>query len=151
MGRTPTVIDFQELREQRQEAQRRQAERVFIQTSLSVFCVVGENSLQQIEIVDLSDTGCGFLVPHTDTPHWNYQQRELNLRFYFSQDQYLDLPVTVQNMADTIKDGQRYKRFGCEIDQLSTAYAAFQAFVNFLHLYCMVAKKDHGNTNLFFV
>jgi len=151
MSRTPTVIDFQEAREQRQEAQRRLAERVFMQTAVSAFCVVGENSLKQIELVDLSDTGCGFLLVHSDEPAWDYQKRELSLRLYFSQDQYLEIGVRVQNMADTIKQGSRFVRFGCEVDQSLTSYVTYQAFVNFLHLYCMSAKKDNGDTNLYFV
>ena len=145
------VVNFTEFREQKLEEKRRKNERVFINHVLGVFGVTGNNSMHQIELVDVSDDGCAFQVPFNPEKPWPTTDGALPIRLYFSQDTFLEIPVMIQNSKSAIQNGQRYVRYGCRVDTTSASYKAYQSFVSFLKTYAEVARKDNGNVSIFFV
>ena len=145
------VIDFTEARAQKMEDQRRKTERVFINNFLGVYCVTGDNSMKQIEMVDLSDEGCTFQIPVNRENPWPESQKEFPIRLYFSQESYLQIYAVVQNTRNIVQNGTHYKRFGCAVDPSTKSFEAYQKFVAFLKAYTNVSQKDDGDVNVFFV
>lgn len=145
------VVDFNEIRAQKLEEKRRKTERIFMNHFLGVYCVTGNNSMHQIEMVDLSEEGCSFQVPFNPEKPFPTKDQNIPLRLYFSQESFLQIHVTIQNSRDAVQNGTRYVRYGCKIDAGTSTYPAYQAFVRFLKVYGEVAERDTGNINVFFV
>src|SRR5262245_60325878 len=90
-GSTPTndnkhVVDFNEVRAQRLEEKRRKTERIFFKNLLSVYTVTGDSNMMPIELIDISETGCGFQIPYDAKNIWPTDSGTFPLRLYFSQD-----------------------------------------------------------------
>lgn len=145
------VIDLNEVRSQRLEEKRRKTERVFMNQFLGVYCMTGNNSMHQIEIVDVSDDGIGFQVPYSAEKPSPITEGNFPIRLYFNQESFLQVHVTVQNQREAMQNGTRYTRYGCAVDPTTSTFAAYQAFVKFLQIYGEVSQKDKGDVNVFFV
>jgi hypothetical protein len=145
------VVDFNEVRAQKMEEKRRKTERIFFKSLLSVYSVVGSSNMLPIELIDISEDGLSFQIPHQTDKKWPADQREIPLRLYFSQDTYLEIHVTIQNSRPSIEANQRFVRFGCKIDTESGAYPAYQQFVRFLKLYSATSHKDKGDVSVFYL
>ena len=145
------VINLNEIREQRLEEKRRKTERVFMNQFLGVYCMTGNNSMHQIEVVDVSEEGLGFQVPFNADKPFPITDKNFPIRLYFNQESFLQVYVTIHNSRPVVQNGTRYTRFGCGVDQSTSTFAAFQAFVKFLQIYGEVAQKDNGDVNVFFV
>ena len=145
------VVDFNQVREQKMEEKRRKAERVFFKNVLGVYSVMGRDSMVPIEFVDVSEQGCAFQIPFNPARAWPTSTTEVPLRIYFTKDSYLEILVQIQNSRPTIEDGNRYVRFGCLIDQTTSAYPAYQHFVRFLKSYSEECHKDSGSNTAFYL
>ena len=145
------VVDFTEYRAQRLEEKRRKNERILINHFLGVYAVSGLDSLYQVELIDLSDGGCSFQVPVDANKPWTEDKKDFTIRLYFSQENFLSVPVSVQNKKTVTVNGHRFTRYGCSVDDSASTYEAYTAFVKFLKSYSAVSEKDSGNVNVFFV
>lgn len=145
------VIDLSEVRNQRLEEKRRKTERVFMNQFLGVYCMTGNNSMHQIEIVDVSDEGLGFQVPVNPEKASPITEKNFPIRLYFNQESFLQVHVTIQNTRPAVQNGTRYTRYGCAVDPTTSTFEAYQAFVKFLKVYGEVSQKDKGDVNVFFV
>jgi hypothetical protein len=150
-GSGPQIVDFNQARAQKMEEKRRKAERVFFKNVLGVYSVMGRDSLQPIEFVDVSEHGCSFQVPFSPARAWPAASTEVPLRIYFTKDSYLEIRVQIQNSRHTIEDGSRFVRFGCAIDQTTSAYSAYVHFVRFLKSYSEECHKDTGDHTVFYL
>jgi len=148
---TQQVVDFGQVRAQKLEEKRRATERVFFKSLLSVYSVVGDHSMCPIEIIDLSEEGLSFQLPHDAKSPWTKGSSEFPVRLYFSQDSYLEVFVKMQNSKDAIENHARYVRYGCSVDTTTTSYLAYVNFVRFLKMYADVAKKDQGDVKVFYL
>lgn len=145
------VINLNEVREQRLEEKRRKTERVFMNQFLGVYCMTGNNSMHQIEVVDVSEEGIGFQVPFNAEKPFPIADKNIPIRLYFNQESFLQVYVTIHNSRPVVQNGTRYTRYGCSVDQSTSTFAAYQAFVKFLQVYGEVSQKDNGDVNVFFV
>jgi hypothetical protein len=146
------VIDFTEVRAQKLEEKRRKTERIFFKHLLSVYSVVGEASMFPIELIDVSEEGCSFQIPHDPSKPWPHQTTDdLPTRLYFSQDTFLEIRLKILNSRACIENGTRYVRFGCSVDPSTKSFAAYQQFVKFLKLYSEQAHKDMGDITVFYL
>lgn len=150
-GTTQQVIDFNEVRAQKLEEKRRTTERIFFKHLLSVYSVVGNASMFPIEMIDLSEEGCSFQIPHDANNPWPKTAKEIPLRIYFSQNTFLEIQVTIQNSRPSIENNKRYVRYGCSINQDISSYAAYVQFVRFLRLYAEHSRKDNGDVSVFYL
>ncbi|MBC7386401.1 MAG: hypothetical protein H7301_09620 [Cryobacterium sp.] len=148
---TSRVIDLNEVRTQRLEDKRRKTERVFMNQFLGVYCMTGNNSMHQIEVVDVSDEGLGFQVPVNSDKPSPITEKNFPIRLYFNQESFLQVHVSVQNTRPAVQAGTRYTRYGCAVDPSTSTFEAYQAFVKFLKAYGNVSQKDKGDVNVFFV
>jgi hypothetical protein len=145
------VVDFNEIREQKLVEKRRHTERIFFKNLLSVYSVVGETKMRPIELIDVSEEGCSFQIPHDPENKWPNNAKEIPIRLYFSQDTYLEVLVQIQNSRPSIENHARFVRFGCLVDKTTQSYPAYQTFVKFLKLYAEHAHKDLGDVTVFYL
>ena len=145
------LIDFSQIREKAMGEKRRQAERVFFQRVLGVYCVTGKSSLRGIELQDVSEEGLSFRVPFDTKNPWPRESGDLPLRMYFSEDTYLEIRISIENTRDLIEDGVRYVRYGCSVDRSLASYEAYRQFVGFLKLYSEQARRDEGGTSVYYL
>jgi hypothetical protein len=147
------VLDFNSERKERVEQKRRSFERVVFKNFLGSYSVIDNaGSIYEIEMVDISKTGCLFQVP------WNVQNdkkfekgKEINLRMYFSQKTYLPIIVKVKYGNEYLNDkGHTYMQYGCEFDTTTHSYAALKSFIDFLYNYADLSVDEKGDTHQVF-
>ncbi len=144
------VIDIQQLREKRTQAKKRRAERVFFKNLLSVYSVTDGDNLVPIELLDVSEEGCSFQIPHQGEDRWPRQAEGIPIRLYFSGDTYLEIQVKISNSSPSIDRSVRMVRFGCVVDQSLKSYLAYQQFVRFLKLYAEHSRDVSGSQRGFY-
>ncbi len=132
------------------EEKKRKNERFFFRNMLSTWAVFSKDDLRPIDVVDVSDDGCGFQIPAEQVQPMADTKDPLTIRFYFSQDSYLAVIVKIQNSRPYIEKGHRYVRYGCSVDKETTAYEAYEQFVKFLRLFSEHAHKDTGKVSHFY-
>ena len=145
------VVDFNEVRAHKMEEKRRKTERIFFKHLLSVYSVVGDKTMLPIELIDVSEDGLAFQVPFNPDKPWPATSKDIPLRFYFSQDTYLEVLATIENSRPAIENNARYVRFGCSVDQDTSSYSAYAQFVRFMRLYAEQAHKDMGDVTVFYL
>lgn len=145
------VIDFGQARAQKLEEKRRATERIFFKHLLNVYSVVGDHSMVPIELIEVSEEGCSFQIPHNPQKPWPKNLEEIPIRIYFSQDTYLELRVKIKHSNPSIDNNQRYMRFGCVVDQNTASFVAYEQFVRFLKLYSEHSHKDLGDISVFYL
>ncbi len=145
------VVNFQKVREQRLEEKRKNTERIFFKSLLSVYSVVGRSKILPIEIIEISEEGCSFQITESPKSTWPETTENLPIRLYFSQDTYLEVLVNIQNSKKFIENQVRYIRFGCKLDKTLKSYGAYQSFVRFLKCYAESAHKDMGDVSIFYI
>ena len=146
------VIDFNEVRAQKLEEKRRKTERIFFKHLLSVYTVMaGGKQMAAIEIIDISEEGIAFQVPFNSDKPWPTSVEEIPLRLYFSQDTYLEVIAKIVNSRPSIENGARFTRYGCQVDQATSSYPAYQQFVKFMKMYSEQAHKDMGDISVFYL
>ena len=159
------IVDFNKAREQRLKTKRRNTERIFFKNLMAVYSVVGQNQICPIDLVEVSEEGCSFQVPcekkvegasivggaSSVSELLRVKASELPLRFYFSQDSYLEIFIRVQNSSYSIENGIKYLRYGCTIDKTLKSYLAYQQFVRFLKLFSEHSHKDISKTSVVFI
>jgi hypothetical protein len=145
------VVDFNEARQQRMEEKRRQTERIFFKNLLGVYSVVAQSKILPIEIIDVSEEGLAFQLPHDPERQWPNQVKDIPIRLYFSQDTYLEIQVHIQNSRPAIENHNRYVRYGCTVDKELKSYPAYQSFIRFLKNYAEHSHKDLGGMTIFYL
>ena len=145
------VIDFNQARENRLAEKRRANERIFFRNLLSVFSIVGPGKMTPIDLIEVSEDGCSFQIPHNPEAIWPNHTNRIPIRLYFSPDTYLEIQVKIQNSKPSIENQNRYIRFGCSVDQSTQSYPAYQSLVRFLKVYSEQAHKDLGEVSVFYL
>ncbi len=145
------VVDFNQVREKKLAEKRRNNERIFFKDLLSVYSMTGTSKMLPIDLIDVSEEGCSFQLPHNPENPWPQGSSELAIRLYFSRNTYLEIQVTIQNSRDAIENNVRHIRYGCSVDTSLKSYPAYQSFVRFLKLYAENSHKDMGNVTLFYL
>jgi hypothetical protein len=145
------IVDFDQVRSQKLEEKRRKTERILFQNLLGVFCQVEDTHIKELQMVDVSEEGCSFLVPFDTKNPWPANSSEFPVRLYFTQDTYLLIHVKVANSRPCIENGRRYVRYGCAVDQSVASYEAYRQFVRFMKSYSEQARKDSGKDSVFYI
>jgi hypothetical protein len=144
------VVDFGQVRSQKLDEKRRRNERILFQNLLGVFCQVENASIRQLQLVDVSEDGCSFLLPFDTKNPWPANSGELPIRLYFTQDTYLLVNVKIAHSRPCIEDGRRYVRYGCAVDQSTASYETYRQFVRFMKAYSEQAHQDSGKDTAFY-
>lgn len=145
------VVRLEEFKKKKQDERRTHAERVFMHQVIGVFSVMADQNLRQIEMVDLSEAGLAFQVPFEKRDQYKGKEGPFNIRFYFNQESYMEVSVQIRHHTPTVQAGQKYMKFGCEVDPQTYSYSAYSSFVKFLRAYSEISQIDSGNVNVFFV
>jgi hypothetical protein len=145
------VVDFNQVRTQKLDEKRRKTERIFFTNLLGVYCVTGNSSIKQLQLVDVSEDGLSFIVPFDVKNPWPKETDELPIRLYFTQDTYLPINVKIVNSRPSIENGARYVRYGCTVDSTLQSYETYLQFVRFLKSFSEQAHKDEGKDTVFYI
>jgi hypothetical protein len=141
------VIDFAQVRAQRNLDNRRNFERHFLQHIVDVYCETGkEGEMVPVEIVEVSESGCSFristesskLLPRDTTG----TLLPLPLRLYMSRDSYMRIGLFVINSTRDIAGGIQSIRFGCRVDNTFASSEAYRQFVRFMEQFARHAQRD---------
>ena len=116
-GLQAEVVDFVSARETKMDEKRRRTERTLFHYMMGVYSVMGGQKLAAIELIDVSEQGIAFEVPHDPLTLLPVVAETVPLRLYFSQDTFLEIFVTVKNSRASVGKFGRTQRFGCEVDQ----------------------------------
>jgi hypothetical protein len=147
------VIDFTKVRAERMEEKQRKYERVFLRNLMSVYSSAGsghrDGELIAIEVVEVSEDGCQFLVEPKAHQIWP-GTLNIPIRFYFSQDTFLEVQAKIVWSNPAVENGRRYVRYGCSIDTQTKSYDAYRAFVTFIKQYSEHAHRDLGKVSTFY-
>ncbi len=150
-AKSAQVINFQKVRDAKIEEKRRKYERVFFKNILGSYCVAEGHGLKAIELVDLSLEGLSFQLPEgSKNLDGITDNKEMVLRFYFSEDTYIAIQIKILNKRPCIEGGSRYWRFGCAVDTTLQSYDAYKHFVSFLGSYAERSQQDKGELKFFF-
>jgi len=145
------VVDFEQVRSQKLEEKRRKTERILFQNLLGVFCQIENSTIKELQLADVSEDGCSFLVPFDTKNPWPTESGELPIRLYFTPDTYLLVNVKVVNSRPCIENGRRYVRYGCAVDQTVASYEAYRQFIRFMKSYSEQAHRDSGKDSVFYL
>jgi hypothetical protein len=141
MSDTPSkVVQFSEVRKEKQENLKREYERVLFNRILGAYTVVEKLGLKPVEMRDISRSGCSFRTPFEDGAFTVGE--ELEFRFYFSNTTFLPIKVTIKRVVPAIEGHSKYYDHGCSFDQEMSTFPAIEKFVEFINAYAGSAKED---------
>lgn len=145
------IVNLSEVRQAKIEEKKRKFERVIFKQILGSYCVLEGKGMKAVDIVDISEGGMSFQIAATSKQNDEISAGDtLSFRFYFSQDTYLPVSVSVQNKRDCIENGVHLVRYGCKVDQSLQSYETYLLFVNFVTRYAATSKQDSGDMQIFF-
>lgn len=143
------VVQFGEKRKEKQEQVRRNYERILFKRILGCYTFVENMGLKSVEIVDISKSGCSFQWPSTEG---SFNEGEtIDFRFYFSQNTYLPMKLTVKRVEESVQNGVSYFHHGCVFDTDLSTYPAIEKMVDFIEAYSTSAKEDKGEAQVWYL
>lgn len=134
------VVDLQVYRQEKSEERRREYERVLFHRVLGVYSFAEKNTLNHVEVLDISFSGILFRELHPDPPLQTGQK--VALRFYFTPSSYLRLVVDVKRTKPFKSQGRDGLEYGCELDKSTRSYDVIRQLVNFMYKYSEIACQD---------
>lgn len=143
------VVQFGERRKEKQEQVRRDYERVLFKRILGCYTFIEKLGLKSVDIVDISKSGCSFRWPESEG-RFN-EGEEIDFRFYFSQNSYLPMRLTVKRVHTVVENGLSFHQHGCSFDQALSTYPAIEKMVEFIDLYSQNAKEDKGEAQVWYL
>ncbi len=144
-GEKGKVISFTKARKEHVEEKRRKYERILFKQILGAYCLIENEGLKAIELVDLSNEGLSFQLPLNSKNLTSIKEgKVITLRLYFSEQTYLPVVLKIENKRPCIENGQQFQRFGCSISKDTQSFAAYHSFVTFLAQYAEASHQDGG-------
>ncbi len=140
------VVQISEKRKEKQDEFRRHYERVLFRRILGCYTFIEKLGLKGVEIVDISKSGCSFRWPESEGCFTDGE--EIDFRFYFSQNTYIPMKLTVRRVSKLSEDGRSYWVHGCSFDTHLSTYAAIEKMVDFIQAYSQTAKEDRGEAQI---
>lgn len=142
------VVQFTDVRREKQETMRREYERVLFHRILGCYTVIEKVGLRSVDMRDISKSGCSFRMP---LEHGAFNAGEdIDFRFYFSNTTYLPAKMTVKRVVKVEDGGQWFWEHGCTFDQTHSTFPALERFVEFINAYASNAKEDKGELAVWF-
>jgi hypothetical protein len=142
------VVQFSEVRREKQESLRREYERVLFNRILGCYTVIEKLGLKSVEMRDISKSGCSFRMPSSDGAF--RMDESLDFRFYFSNTTYVPARLTIKRVSKEEDNGMSYWLYGCSFDTELSTYSAIERFVEFINAYSVSAKEDKGDKQIWY-
>lgn len=147
-SKSKKIVDLQSYRKDKDEARRREYERVLFNRVLGVYSFAEKGGLNHVEIVDISYSGIRFREEKPETPLKLGQK--IALRFYFTPSSYLRLVVDVKRIIPFEEEGGRGLEYGCELDKQTKSYEAIKQLISFMYKYSEIACQDNSPPMVWF-
>jgi hypothetical protein len=139
------IIDLNDYRKERDEERRREYERVLFNRILGVYSyaeTAGKNSLNHVEVLDVSYSGLRFREDKPELPL--RVGSKVALRFYFTPSSYLRVVIDVKRVTKFEEDDRKGYDYGCEIDPSTKSCEVLKSFVSFMYKYAETACNDEN-------
>ncbi len=143
------LVQIADARREKQEALRREYERVLFKHMLGCYTVIEKLGLKSVEILDISKSGCSFQMP-LEAGSFDIGE-VIDFRFYFSNATYLPCKLTVKRANKVSDNFNQYMQYGCVFDQSLSTYKAIDKFVEFVTSYSESAKEDKGESQVWYL
>lgn len=151
---TDKVLDFVAKRNENIEQKRRNFERILFKNFLGAYSVIDQDGGHyEVELVDVSRTGCLFQVPTPKNPPTRslVKGEEVRMRIYFTQNSFIPLILNVTNIRQTDNEGEAYTQYGCEFDKSMPSFEAMESFIEFLYKFAEFSTVDKGDGRVYFL
>ena len=142
------VVQFTEVRKEKQEHLKREYERVFFNRVLGCYTVIDKLGLKAVEMRDISKSGCSFRMPHREGAF--SVGEEIDFRFYFSNTTFVPVRLTIKRVTKVEEGTEMFWDHGAVFDQSHSGYQAIEKFVDFVNSYAAAAKEDKGDLQVWF-
>ncbi len=136
------IVDFAQYRKNKTEQRFREYERVLFNRVLGVYSYAERNSLDQVEVVDISFKGIRYRERGERPSH--EKGEEVALRFYFTPSSYMKIIVEIKRIHLFEEAGIKWVEYGGNFNTQTKSYAAMKQLVSFLQVYSEVACQDHS-------
>ena len=146
------IIDFVSKRKEKIEKKRRRFERVLFREYFSVETAVAmDDKSCPVDLIDVSPDGCLFRIPDKETPNFAQVGRELTLKIYFADHNYIPVSVSIKRTKKLVeRDGRFYREYGCEFDKTLSSFQAMEALVDFVGKLAEHSYSDFGSQKIHF-
>jgi hypothetical protein len=143
------VIQFNQVRKEKQETLKRDYERVLFNRILGCYTVIEKLGLKSVEVLDISKSGVSFRL---ESAMGAFDVGEaMDFRFYFSNNTFIPARIIVKRKTKVEENGRSYFDYGASLDREHSAYPAIDKFVDFINAYAAAAKEDKGDKQVFFL
>jgi hypothetical protein len=149
MAQDPKLVQIAERRKEKQEALRREYERVLFRHVLGCYTLIEQLGLKAVEMLDISKSGCSFRMRSEDGCY-NVGE-EIDFRFYFSNSTYLPTKIVIKRVHRIEERGIVYYQYGCVFDPALSSVGAIKKFVEFVQAYSENAKEDKGDRQVWYL
>lgn len=140
------VVQISDKRKEKQDEFRRNYERVLFKRILGCYTFIDKLGLKGVDLVDVSKSGCSFRWPENEGCFASGE--EIDFRFYFSQNTFIPMKLTVRRVTKATEDGRTYWMHGCTFDTAQSTYSAIEKMVDFIQAYSMTAREDKGEAQV---
>jgi hypothetical protein len=137
------LIELKTRRKEKEDSIRREYERFLFNKILGCYTVVQKVGMKAMDLVDISKSGMSFKMGSAQSLF--APNEELDIRFYFSNKNYLDCKVKIVRSIKAIGPAGAEWQYGCEFDKTMKSYDALAKFVDFIESFCANAKEDRGD------
>ena len=148
MSDKDNLISLSDKVKQKQDDLRREYERFLFNKVLGCYSVVEKLGLKPIDVVDISKAGASFRLSEKEGSFGVGE--ELDLRFYFSNKNYVTCPVKVTRVQKSQNAFGAEFQYGCVFETETKAYAVIQKFVDFIEAFSEQAKEDKGGSPILY-
>lgn len=149
MSEDGKLVQIADRRREKQEAIKRDYERVLFRHVLGTYSVIEKLGLKAVEMLDISKSGCSFQMP-IEAGAFQVGE-EIDFRFYFSNSTYIPCRLAIKRV-NKIDDGFGSKwQYGASFDKTLSSYAAMEKFVDFVAAYSECAKEDKGDKHVWYL
>ena len=147
------VLSFSKKKHESIEDKRRSFERLVFKNFMGAYSVVHDDgTCYPITMVDLSYDGCRFQVPFSETVFKHFAvESEVKFRMYFTDSSYIPVVAIIKNISEHIDSSGKHIRFGCQFDKSTTAFEAFNTFIQFIYQFAEHSVLDKGESKIHFL
>ncbi|MBI1860567.1 MAG: PilZ domain-containing protein [Deltaproteobacteria bacterium] len=142
------IVDLQRYRKNKNEERRREYERVLFNRILGVYSFAEKNSLNHIEVIDISYSGLKFREENPERPL--KAEEKVALRFYFTPSSYLKVIVDVKRAIPFKDDDREGMEYGCQLDKSTKSYEVIRELIAFMYKYSETACQDTNPPMIWF-
>lgn len=142
------VVSLDDYRKNKNEERRREYERVLFNRILGVYSFVEKPALQQVDVIDISNSGLKCRESAPETPLT--LEQKVAFRLYFTPSSYLRVVAQVKRIIQFKEQDREGLEYGCEFDKSTKSYEVIRQLVSLINKYSETACQDQNPPMIWF-